>query len=360
MMSATSLTGSFYLFVGTYNSGEKKGIYVYRINRATRMVKMVSYVAIDNPSYLCFAPGGQFLYATNETSGKPEVSAFKFDLNSEQLIFINKQDSGGEAPCFVSVDQSGKWLFSGNYNGGNLSAFPINSDGSISPYVQRIQHTGHGIHPTRQLKSHVHSVVVSPDQAFLYCADLGMDRIISYPIIPTGEQPLDPTGGMSIEVTAGSGPRHIVFHPRLPYAYMIAELAGTVSVYQKKDGRLTLIQMNEIPLDDQSADRGSADIQLSPDGRFLYASTRGKSNCIAIYGVDETDGKLRFIGLPSTMGLSPRNFVIDPTGDYLLVANQHSDEVVIFQRDEKSGLLALRGEKIVVSSPACLKILPIN
>lgn len=356
-MSKGGLKHELYLIVGTYNSTNEKGIYIYRFNLMDIQSELVADVVTNNPSYLAITRDGRFLYAANETRGNPEVSAFYFDRSKCHLHFINKQFSGGDSPCYVTVGANGKWLFAGNYNGGNLSAFPIKEDGSLSPYSQLVQHSGHSINSNRQSKPHVHSVVLTPDERFLCVTDLGIDKIIIYRFRSEAKQSLSKIANSFIEVTPGSGPRHIIFHRQLPFAYMISELSGGISVFNYENGHLNLIQMNEIPLQDQSLDRSSADLHISPDGNFLYASTRGQSNNISIYFLNKDNGKLRFLGFESTQGLNPRSFVIDPTGRFLLVANVESDNVAIFKRNEKTGLLQFTGKKISVRKPACLKII---
>jgi 6-phosphogluconolactonase len=355
-MSTRSLGYQPYLIIGTYNSTNEKGIFIYRFNHSSGQAILVADVETHNPSYLAITRDGQFIYAANETKGNPEVSAFYFDRSNCGLTFINKQFSGGDSPCYVTVGANGKWLFVANYNGGNLSAFPINEDGSLNPYSQLIQHTGYSINTHRQTKPHVHSVMLTLDECFLCVTDLGIDKILFYKFNAASKQPLSKIARSFTDFLPGSGPRHVIFHQQLPFLYVIAELSGTISVFKCQNAHLNLIQIIEIPLTDQSDDRSSADIHISPDGNFLYASTRGQSNNISIYLINKDNGSLKFLGLESTRGLSPRNFVIDPTGGFLLVANVDSDNVAIFKRNQRTGLLQFTGKQISVPKPACLKI----
>lgn len=346
------------MFVGTYTSGQSKGIYVYRFNTTTGDASLLSTMESKNPSYLTISPGGKYVYAVNETGDTGEVSSFSFDRGTGQLHFINKQSSGGADPCYISEDKTGKWVFVANYSSGSLSALPVNADGSLQPLSQIIQHTGSGANKERQEKAHVHSTVLSPDQHFLFAADLGLDKESVYHISPEKKQPLSGIKDSAVTVDPGSGPRHFVFHPTKPYAYLIDELSGTVEAftYNSNTGGLKHVQRISSHPQNYKGEIGSADIHISPNGKFLYASNRGDANSIAIYSIDDS-GKLHIKGFEPVLGLIPRNFIIDPKGHFLLVANQKSDNVVIFAINQQTGLLKSTGKQIKIPNPVCLKML---
>jgi 6-phosphogluconolactonase len=220
-----------------------------------------------------------------------------------------------------------------------------------------IQHSGSGTVKDRQEKAHVHSVVLSPDQHYLYAADLGTDQETIYRFDPFKPLPLSAAADSFVKVSPGSGPRHLVFHPKKPYAYLIEELSGTVDVFRYNHGMLKPIQRISTHPSDFTGQKGSADIHITADGRFLYASNRGDANSIAIFSIDTATGKLKNRGFQSVMGKTPRNFIIDPTGHYLLVANQQSDNIVLFKIDRQTGLLKPTGDQIQVPNPVCLKML---
>lgn len=351
----------FHLFVGTYTKGNaSKGIYVYQFDAATGDASLLSTAETVNPSYLALAPGGKFLYAVNET-GKDDpggVSAFAFDRSTGKLRFLNRQPSGGDDPCYASVDAGRKWLMVANYSGGNLSALPIRTDGSLSPLTQLIQHTGTGPNKERQEKAHVHSVTFTPDGKYLIAADLGLDKLSLYRFNPqAATRPLTAPADSSQQVEPGAGPRHISFYPGKPYVYLMTEMGGTVDVFRWSQGKFTQLQhISSLP-EGFKGDIGSADIHVAPKGKFLYASNRGDANSIAIYSIDAATGKLTIKGFESTQGQTPRNFIIDPTGHWLLVANQRSDNIVIFSIDAKTGLLKATGKQLGVPAPVCLKML---
>jgi 6-phosphogluconolactonase len=357
-VSLCGYSQKYFLFIGTYTGSGSKGIYVYTFDASTGKAKWVSNTEAVNPSYLAIAPGGKLLYACTETrtANAGGVSAFSFDRDKGTLTFINKQSSGGDNPAYVSVHKSGKWVIPGNYSGGNLSAFPVNEDGSLKPYSQLIQHTGTSINKQRQDMPHVHSTVFSPGGDYLFVADLGLDKIMIYKFNASASKPMQPASPAFVSTTPGSGPRHFIFHPNKKWAYLIEEMGGAVSAYQYKKGRLDVMQRIFTHADTATGEFGSADIHISPDGKFLYASNRGRENNIAIFSIDKK-GQLSLAGFQSTMGVQPRNFTIDPSGKYLLAANQRTGNIVIFKRDVNTGLLHYTGEQINIPEPVCLKMM---
>lgn len=348
-----------FLFVGTYTQKGSKGIYVYRFNSESGEAALLANTdSVVNPSYLAIAPGGKFIYAVNETGGdKPGmVSAFSFDRKTAKLSLINQQPSGGDHPCYISVHQNGRWVVVGNYTGGNVAALPVRSDGSLQPIAQVVQHAGSSLNKERQEKAHVHATVFSPNQKFLFVPDLGMDKIMQYRFNASAQKPITASTPAFTQVKPGNGPRHFVFHPEIPVAYLMEELSGTVAAYVHNEDKLLLLQRLSSHKPDYTGTRGSADIHVSPDGRFLYASNRGSANTIAVFSI-AVDGKLKWQGDHSTLGNTPRNFIIDPTGNYLLVANQESNNIVIFKRDRQTGTLVPTGQQIEVPNPVCLKMM---
>jgi 6-phosphogluconolactonase len=359
-IQAQNMSEVYNLIVGTYTSGISNGIYVYSFNTETGDFNYKSEIGgIKNPSFLAVTQDRRNVYAVSETGeGKGSVSAFSFDPQSGNLDYINQAPSGGDGPCYVAVDDGKQFVFVGNYGGGSLSAIPINSNGSLSQDIQVIQHQGSSIHKN-QNKPHVHATVLSPDNKYLFVPDLGTDKINIYKVDASRSEPLIPAIQGFAKVEQGGGPRHFAFHPNEKYAYAILELNGKITAFKYNDGRLEPIQTVVAIEDGFSGNPSAADIHLSPDGRFLYGSLRADINEIVIYSVD-SNGRLRYVGRQSTLGEHPRNFAIDPTGNYLLVGNGRSDEVVIFKRDQDTGLLAPTGKKISVGSPVCLKFVAIN
>ena len=346
-----------YLVVGTYTGEKSEGIYVFRFNSEDGSFKETSHVKTPNPSYLVFSKDEKYVYAVAEDAkdgNGGEIASFSFDKGTGTLTFINKQLTGGDHPCYVEVDKTGKWVFAGNYSSGNLSVLPINKDGNLGNAAAVIQHSGSGKNQDRQEKPHVHCTIISPDNKWLYVPDLGIDKVMIYAFDENNGQ-LKPAGQPFAESTPGAGPRHLTFHPNGKYAYLVEELTGHVVAFQMENGRLQSIQRISTLPAGAEGNPGSADIHVSPDGKFLYASNRGDFNNIAIFKIDGKNGALGLVGFQSTLGKTPRNFNFDPTGNFLLVGNQASDEIVIFRRDLKTGLLSDTKKRIAVGKPVCLK-----
>jgi len=344
--------GGHYLLVGTYTRGKSEGIYVYKFNSNTGQSALVSSAPASNPSYLAVSPNRRYVYAVNEDKDSGAVTAFSFA--SGKLKKLDTKPSGGDHPCYVAVDKTGKWVFAGNYSGSNFSVFPVAADGSLKVSSTTITHSGSSINKERQEKAHVHCTVLSPDNRYLFVSDLGMDKIMAYSFNAASGKLVSAPKPFT-EVSPGAGPRHITFAPSGKYAYLMEELSGTVVVFAYHNGMLRQLQsISSVPAD-FTGFAGSADIHVSPDGRFLYASNRGESNTIAVFSINPGSGMLTGKGFYPVLGNAPRNFNFDPSGNFLLVANQDSDEIVIFKRNKQTGLLTDSGERIKAGNPVCIK-----
>ncbi len=343
----------YHLLIGTYTNAGSEGIYSYRFDAKAGDATPNGSVKTSNPSYLVVSPDNKYVFAVNEdTEGM--VSAFQFNKLNGSLTFLNQVTSAGAHPCYISINKKGNMLVAGNYSGGNIAVIDVKRNGQLSVPKQIIQLKGSSVNRSRQEKAHVHATVFSPDYKYVLVPDLGTDKVMIYNVA-TASGALQPAEQPFVEVNAGAGPRHLTFHPRLNIAYLIEELTGTISVFNYKDGTLSLLQnTSSHPMSYQGA-YGSADIHVSPDGRFLYASNRGDANSIAIFSIDRENGMIQPVGFQPTLGVHPRNFSIDPTGNFLLVANRDSDEVVIFKVDKQTGLLEDTKKRIKVSKPVCVK-----
>jgi len=342
-----------YMLVGTYTSGESKGIYVYKLDTVTGTSKYVSEIEVENPSYLVLDRDEKFVYAVTEDEGMETsvANAFSFDKKEGKLIFLNKQLTKGGAPCYINIDESGKHVVTANYLGASITAFTVNNDGSLNDTTQIINFAGEGAHKERQKQPHLHCVIYSPDGKYLYGSDLGTDNIHKLNVNAGSEEYLSKGIPSEFIVKAGSGPRHLEFHPNGKYAYLITEISGEVIAYDYKDGNLAHIQT--INADTLNA-QGSADIHVSPDGKFLYASNRLEGDGIAVFSINETNGKLTKIGYQETEK-HPRNFAITPNGKFLLVASRDGDLIQVFERNSDTGLLENTNHDIVLDMPVCIK-----
>ena len=352
----------YYMFVGSYNGAAgQEGIYVYRFDPATGAAAKVSALSeVINPSYLNLSDNGQFLYAATESRvpNGGAVSSYAFDSLQGRLRFLNSQSSGGENPVYVAVNKTNTWLANANYTAGSLRIHPLLPDGSIGTPGQTITIKDSSTGP-RQKQSHVHSIGFSPDGRYVYAPDLGADKIHWYRL-QSGPAPLTPAQPAATRTARNAGPRHFAFHPNGKFGYCIEEISGNVVAYRYANGALTPLQTISAHALPAAEDYGSGDIHLSPDGKFLYASTRGEENIIVTYNVNAHTGLLTKTAITASGGNHPRNFVIDPTGNFLLVAHQLSDDIVLFRRNKKTGALTPAGKLEHIKAPSCIKIRAYN
>lgn len=347
-----------WIYIGTQTDTENKetkskGIYIYEMNPATGALKYVATSSpIINPTYLAIHPNKKWLYAVSETE-KGKLYAFSVDNQKGKMTEINTVSSQGDYPCYISIDESGEFVMTANYGSGSVSVYPIDKDGSLKEAISVVKHEGKGPH-TRQEGPHAHMIRTNPYNKLIYAVDLGIDKVISYNLNPNASG-----FNKSNEYIAkpGSGPRHIDFHKNGKWAYVVTELTGTIEACNVDENTGALSRFQEITTlqENETQYPGSADIHISPSGKFLYASNRGEINNIAMFSINQENGNLTIIGHQSVKGHTPRNFVIDPSGKFLLVANQDSDNIVTFKIDPNTGKLIDTGIESKVPSPMCLK-----
>jgi 6-phosphogluconolactonase len=350
------------VYVGTYTGPKSEGIYRFELDLATGAATApVLAGKVTNPSFLAIHPNGKFLYSVGEIGefgGKKTGAVSALAIGPDgNLTPLNQQSSEGTGPCHITVDKAGKNVLVANYGGGSVACLPIKSDGSLAAASSAIQHQGSSVDKGRQSAPHAHSINLDPANRFAFAADLGLDKILIYKF--DAEKgilaPNTPDAGL---VAPGSGPRHFAFHPSGKFAYVINEMAMTVTAfsYDADKGALSEIQtVSTIPGEKQKG-FSTAEIVCSPDGKFVYGSNRGHDS-IAIFAVDPATGKLTPQGHEPTQGKTPRNFAIDPTGAFLLAENQGSGTIVIFRRDAGSGKLTATGTVVQVASPVCVRFL---
>lgn len=321
------------LLIGTYTAKQSRGIYRCTFNTKSGQASAPELIAeVDNPSFMALSEDGKRLYAVSEGGGNHNsaLNAYIYDDAATKLKIINRQPTLGASPCYVAL-ANGKAI-TANYTGGSFSVMPINADGSLGKATPHpIEHQGR--------RSHVHGIFPSPDGKSIYVTDLGCDLLLK----------IDPQGNIisRTSLKRGSGPRHLAFSKCGTRAYVLNELSGTVCVMDISEGEPALLQ--EIASDSVGGG-GSADIHLSPDGRFLYASNRLKEDGISVFKVNRRDGTLEKIAYTTT-GIHPRNFTLSPDGEFLLVAERDSDCIEIFRRDRRSGELSATPYKIRLSMP---------
>ncbi len=348
------------IYVGTYSGRGSRGLYVFAFDRATGQMTGIQTVSDrKGPNFQALHPDGTYLYSVSGAAYSDEtdhgtVTAYRIDPETGLLTQINEQSTQGRGPAHVSVDPRGRFVYVSNFSSGNLSVFAINEDGSLTEAVDVVRHEGSSINERRQSGPHVHSIVPSPDGRYIYVSDMGIDKIMIYAVDQnTGE--LTPAEMPYVESIPGSGPRHFTIHPNDKFAYSLEQISSTVAVYRvnQSTGALTRIQrMSTLPDAFEGANQ-AADIHISPDGEFLYASNRGH-NSLVIYKIDRATGKLSLIDHEPTRGRHPRNFMVDEKGEFVLVANMYDDEVVIFRRDQETGKLNYTGEQVHVPMAVCV------
>jgi len=355
---------SYLAYVGTYTTGESKGIYAYRYNaKDGKMTPQGLAAETENPSFVALDPNRHFLYAVNEVpkyqgQASGGVSAFALDPKTGKLTFLNEVPSRGADPCYISLDKTGKFVLVANYTGGNVAVFPIQPDGRLGEATGFVQHAGTGPNHNRQEGPHAHWIEVTSDNRYAVVADLGLDELVVYHF-DVAKGLLTPDDPPFAKTEPGAGPRHIAFHPDGKHAYTVNELASTVNAFSfdAKSGTLHSEQTISTLPGGFSGHNDTAEIEVHPNGRFVYASNRGHDS-IAVFAVDAKTGKLKLVEDVPTQGKTPRNFQIDPTGTRLFVANQESGNIVAFALNPKTGHLTPAGEPLKVPNPVCIKFVP--
>ncbi len=360
--------GKYLFYVGTYTEegSKSKGIYAYRFDADTGQITSLGLAAeTTNPSFVVLHPNGRFLYAVNEVQNykgpnSGGVGAFSIDKETGKLTFLNEVPSRGADPCYITVDKTGKYVLVANYTGGSLAVFPVLEDGKLGEASDFLQHTGHGTNPERQEKAHAHSIDLSPDNRFAMADDLGLDELFVYKF-DSANGSLTPNNPPFAKLDPGAGPRHFALSPTGKFAYVIAEMHSTVTVFSNDaiTGTLQPIQTISTLPKGFTGENDDAEIQMYPSGKFLYASNRG-SDTITVFAIDPRKGTLTPIEYTPTQGKIPRSFEIDPTGKFLFAANQKSDNIVVFRIDAKTGHLTPTGQMLDVGSPVCVKFLKVQ
>ena len=345
------------LYVGTYTENTKsEGIYLLRMDPRSGALRQVAAVSAGpNPSFLTIGPTGptgRTLYAANELeqTGGGAVSAFGINRATGALTLVNQQPSQGGAPCYVSVDRSGRALLVANYVGGNVGLLPIEPNGALAP-AHMVQHTGKGPNADRQEGPHAHCIIPDPTNRFALAADLGADRVFVYRL-DLDAKALQHVG--EAVMRPGAGPRHLAFHPTLPLVFVANELDSTVATLRFNSGDGTLAPQSTISTlpTGWTGTNYPADIHVAANGRTLYVSNRGH-NSIAVFSVTPSTGALALAQVISSEGDWPRNFAL--ADGWLLVAHQRSDSIVVCGRDPETGRLTPTRQRIALPSPVCLR-----
>ena len=346
-----------FAYVGSFATSTRgahgEGLSVYVIDAATgRWTRVQLLSSVVNPGYLALDPRRPVLYAVQP--GANEVSAFAIDDRTGELTLINRQPSGGDDPSHLAIDPAGRFLVVANYVAGTVEVLPVNADGSLGAPTDVVTTKGEiGPHRTEQPGPHPHQCPFDPAGRFVVVPDKGLDRLFIFRIDGV-KGTLVPADTPFTRTRSGAGPRHIAFHPRMPYAWVINELDSTVGAYRfGQSGALEPIQIvPSLPSTFTGNNTGAA-IVVAPSGRFVYVSNRGHDS-VGLFKVDESNGMLSSIGWESTRGSTPRFVGLNPAGTRLFAANQRSDSIVEFGVDQATGALTATGQVVKANTPVCI------
>lgn len=350
--------GTIYAYVGAFTTAQRKargnGINVYQMDPDTGGWTHIHLLQTDeNPSFLALDREQRFLYSVH--ADLDQISAYAIDKASGHLTALNKQPCGGKNPVHLSIDPSGRFIVTANYTAGTVGVVPIAKDGSLGVMTDMVALKGEaGPHRTQQSSSHPHNAVFDPAGRFIAVPDKGLDRIFVFRL-DAGSGKLTANNPPSVPTQPGAGPRHIAFHPTLPFAYVVNELGSTVATYRYDPESALFLPVQVIPSapGSHTGENTGAEIAVDAPGHFVYASNRGH-NSIGIFAIDPGSGTLRPAGWESTQGKTPRFFTLDPSGNFLYAGNEDTDTVVTFEIDRARGALRPTGQIVKVGSPVTI------
>ena len=365
MVSGTMAQGSdadgLLVFISAFAPGDDGAIHAYRLDPAAGKLKPVSRTTdIEHPFFMAVSPDRRLMYAIHapgKFGGKSheQVAAYEIVDHTGRLKLLNRQSALGSAACYLDIGTGGKTVVVANYSTGSVASLPVQEDGSLDKVSSFIQHQGSSVNPTRQQGPHAHCIVVSPDNRFVYSADLGLDQVLCYRLDETSAK-LSPNSKPFAKTSPGAGPRHLTFHPNGQWMYVINELDNTVTTFDYDSGSGALAEQQTISTLPDGFDGTSycADVKITPNGRFLYGTNRGHDS-IAAYRLGD-DGQLTLLKIEPSLGKGPQNLAVTPGGELLLCANMPGDNVVVFRIDPQTGDLTPVGRPVSMPSPSCIMI----
>ncbi|WP_310265265.1 lactonase family protein [Pseudomonas sp. 3296] len=361
----------YQLLVGSYTAGQSQGIYRLNFDSSTGQInpKPLQVIKSENPSWLALSKDQHRLFVVNENGpGQNDpvgrVSSYAIDPKTHALSLSNQVQSLGNEPTHSSLSVDGSHLFVSNYSvaedpGGTLAVLPVGADGKLSSVVQMSSHPSSRVNPERQMSAHVHSTISSPDGRYVFSNDLGADKVFVYRFDPKAnpDLPLTPAKPASVQLPPGSGPRHLLFSADGKHAWLTLEMSAQVAVFDYKDGTLEQTQIVDLAAGQPASDKAAAALHASADGKFLYVSNRGTANQLLVFAIDPATGQLKELQRRSVDGDHPREFSLDPSGQFVLIANQKSNQIVVVERDAKTGLLGKTVQKLPMDAPSDLKFM---
>ena len=359
------------LLVGSYTAGQSQGIYRLAFDSSTGQIdaRPLQVIKSENPSWLTLSKDQRHLFVVNENGpGQADpvgrVSSYAIDPKTHALSLISQVQSLGNEPTHSSLSADGSHLFVSNYSvaedpGGTLAVLPVAADGKLKPVVQMSSHPASRVNPERQASAHVHSTIPSPDGRYVFSNDLGADKVFAYRFDPKAnpELPLTPATPAFVQLPPGSGPRHLLFSADGKHAWLTMEMSAQVAVFDYHDGQLEQTQMVDLAAGQPVSDKAAAALHASADGKYLYVSNRGTANQLLVFAIDPATGHLNELQRRAVEGDHPREFSLDPSGRFLLIANQKSNQIVVVERDAKTGLLGKTVQKLPMDAPSDLRFL---
>ncbi len=359
-MSTSTRADDPIVFVSAFAPGDKGAITAYRFDSGNGQLKLLHRTTdVDNPFFLAISPDKKFLYsidAANFGGQQNEfVAAYVIEGRDGKLNRLNRQSTLGSASCYLDVDATGNTVVVANYSTGSVAALPVGDDGALGQASSFRQHTGSSVDPNRQQGPNAHCIVVSPDNRFALAADLGIDKVLVYRLDPAAAKLTANDAQPFANLPPGSGPRHLIFNPSGNRVYVINELSNTVTLfdYATELGKLTWRQTISTLPEDFTGTSHTADLKMTPDGKFLYGTNRGHDS-IAIFRIS-ADGRLTLISIEPSLGKGPQNLLITPDGHWLLCANMPGNNVVVFGIDADTGSLTATGDPISIPMPSCIR-----
>lgn len=342
-----------HFLTGSYSRADEPGIKLWELDEATGSIKeLIGVKGIERPSYIAIHPNGTSFVAASEVGDSGELVSYWIHAQSGKISEINRKKANGDHPAHVCIDEEGDWLLSCNYSGGNVNVYPLHMDGSIGDLADSVSHSGSGTDPERQDAAHPHSIFQIPGTDFFLVSDLGTDRIYTYKLNAS-------SGKLKIidivECAAGTGPRHLAFHPSKPYVYSLGELNSTLTVYfLTKEEKLEIYQTVDLLPDEFEGLNTAAEVEVSVDGTLLYASNRGHDS-LAVFAIRE-NGLLKLLDHVSSGGKGPRHFALVSGQNWLIAANEQSNTLNLFRLGE-DGIPQIENQPVHTKAPVCVKIL---
>ncbi|PQJ78594.1 lactonase family protein [Polaribacter porphyrae] len=338
-----------HFYVGTYTNGESEGIYKYQIDENGKLSKIGLVAKANNPSFLAKTKDNKTLLSVEETDENGTGFVKSFKIQKDSLVFVSKSKSGGAHPCFITVNDKNQVLVA-NYSGGNVGYLKVDDQNGLTNLLSVQQHKGKGT-TDRQKAPHAHSTWFHPNKNEIISVDLGTNELW-FSTIEDAKNEFTFTNQKKLKFTDGAGPRHLTFHPNKKWIYVLNELNNSVALVKEKEGKYVVeTSISMLPKGYSKYSKG-ADIHISNDGKFLYASNRGH-NSIIVYKVNSKNGILKLVDFEAVNGANPRNFTLTPNNKYLLVANQDTNNIISFKRNSETGKLTFVDE-VNAPNPVCI------